>query len=65
MSNDTKIPESSTHGAADPWWAVTSVLGDIATRITRRRAAEHTAETPETRRGAGSDPVPRGERAGR
>ncbi len=61
MSNDTKIPESPTHGAADPWWAVTCVLGDIAGRIARRRAAEHAIETPETRRGAGSDPLPRGE----
>ena len=47
--------------ASDPLWALTCVLGDIAVRVSRRKADARTAETPETRRGAGSDPVSGGE----
>ena len=47
--------------ATDPLWGLTCVLGDIAVRVTRRRAAEQAKQTPETRRGAGSDPVSGGE----
>ncbi len=42
--------------ATDPLWGLTCVLGEIAVRVTRRRAAEHGDGTPDTRRGAGSDP---------
>ena len=47
--------------AADsPLWPLTCILGDIARRVERERAAGQTQETPETRRGAGSDPAARG-----
>ncbi len=46
---------------ADPLWALTVILGDIADRVERHRAAEHVLQTPETRRAAGSDPAPPGE----
>lgn len=43
--------------AADPLWGLVSVLGDIARRVERRRAEEHTEQTPETPTTAGSDPA--------
>jgi hypothetical protein len=52
-----RSPEILTH----PLWGLTVVLGDIATRIERRRATEHTEDTPETRRRAGNDPTATGE----
>lgn len=62
MTPDQKYPDHATPAAStDALWGVTCVLGDIARRVARRRAAEHATETPETRRGAGSDPLPRGE----
>ncbi len=66
MSGDNKYPDQQESTAStDALWAVTTVLGDIAVRVARRRAAEHATETPETRCGAGSDPLPRGEQLGR
>ena len=52
-------PTSDDLAAAlgSPLWGLACVLGDIAVRVTRQRATEHTGQTPETRRGAGSDPV--------
>lgn len=47
--------------AADPLWGLTCILGDVAQRIERHRAAEHVLQTPETRRAAGSDPAAAGE----
>ena len=42
---------------ASPLWPLTVILGDVATRLERQRAAEQTHGSPETRRGAGSDPA--------
>lgn len=52
-SSRDRAPEFVTH----PLWGLITILGDIATRIERQRAAEQTEESPETRRGAGSDPT--------
>ena len=48
---------------AGPLWPLTLILGDIAARVERRKAEEHADTSSETRRGAGSDPAPRGEAA--
>ncbi len=48
---------------ASPLWPLTVILGDVARRVERQRAAEHTETSPETRRSAGSDPVAPGETA--
>jgi hypothetical protein len=45
--------------ATDPLWGLTCVLGDIAVRVTRRRAAEQAGETVDERR-PGLDPLGRG-----
>ncbi len=45
--------------ATDPLWGLTCVLGGIAVRVTRCRAAEQTGETPDERR-AGNDLLGRG-----
>ncbi|MDP9359290.1 MAG: hypothetical protein M3R02_29195 [Chloroflexota bacterium] len=47
--------------AGHPLWPLTVILGDVARRIERQRAAEHTETSPETRRVAGSDPAAPGE----
>ncbi len=46
-----------------PLWALTVVLGDVARRVERHRAAEQTETSPETRRSPGSDPAAPGETA--
>ncbi len=47
--------------ATNVLWPLTVILGNIARRVERHRAAERSLTTPETRREAGSDPEPRGE----
>ncbi len=49
--------------ATSPLWPLTVILGDVARRVERQRAAEHTETSPETRRSAGSDPAAPGETA--
>lgn len=57
MATNRKHDDSNSPvPASDALWALTCVLGDIAVRVTRRRADAHAGETPETRRGAGNDP---------
>ncbi len=46
-----------------PLWPLTVILGDVARRVDRQRAAEYTEISPETRRSAGSDPAAPGETA--
>lgn len=66
MSKIAKTPDPEPYALpSDPFWGVACVLADIARRVARRRAAEHATDTPETRYGAGRDPVPRGERTER
>ncbi len=56
MTPNNRRPEPDD-ATTSPLWPLVTILGDIAVRVTRRRADEHAGETPETRRGAGSDPV--------
>ena len=57
----TSPPEPD--GTASPLWPLTVILGDVARRLERQRATTHTETSPETRRGAGTDPVSGGEAA--
>lgn len=57
-------PVDDAHDVAtSPLWPLTVILGDIARRVERQRANEHTQTSPETRRSAGSDPAALGETA--
>lgn len=56
-SSRERAPEIIAH----PLWGLTMILGDIATRVERQRSSEQTEDSPETRRGAGSDPTAGGE----
>ncbi len=58
-----EITTSAPNPAVHPLWGLTVVLGDVARRVERQRAAEHTETSPETRRSAGSDPAAPGETA--
>jgi len=55
-----RSPETND-ATLSPLWPLVTILGDIAVRVSRRKADEHAVETPETRRGAGCDPVSGGE----
>lgn len=57
MSDVEKYPTPAPLPATDPLWPLTVILGDIARRVERHRAAEHTQCSPETRRGTGGDPA--------
>ncbi len=58
-----EINTSAPNPVAHPLWGLTVVLGDIARRVERHRATEHTETSPETRSSAGSDPAAPGETA--
>jgi len=49
--------------SAGPLWPLVVILGEIADRVVRERAAAETEISPETRIGAGSDPLARGDGA--
>ncbi|MDP9355371.1 MAG: hypothetical protein M3Q71_17550 [Chloroflexota bacterium] len=59
----TRAVDDSHDAAASPLWPLTVILGDVARRVERQRAAEHTEASPETRHSAGSDPAAPGETA--
>lgn len=64
MNSNTKQPDRGAAATViDPLWSLTCILADVARRVERRRAAEYSLETPETRRAAGGDPAACGEAA--
>ena len=60
MTPNNRRPEPDD-ATTSPLWPLVTILGDIAVRVSRRKADAHASETPETRRGAGNDPSAGGE----
>ena len=58
---DVRRSADDTDPTTSPLWPLVTILGDIAVRVSRRKADAHASETPETRRGAGNDPSAGGE----
>ncbi len=60
MARTSRQPEPDD-ATLSPLWPLVTILGDIAVRVSRRKADAHASETPETRRGAGNHPAAGGE----